>query len=697
MKKTIALLTAAALMVGFTGCEKKEPEPSGATLEVSLDHSYSAKQLPVDESLTILNFDPFGEKILLNGFQEEEETLINFVGLLDPDTGEFVRKDMGDYYPLGMDDCGDTLDIMFGCNNDDGTDAHLMLVTFDNSLSEIHSEEVTAAWGDYVPEIGSWARDAQGNEYASKADTVICMASNGTIENIDGSEGAAQLYKGRDGNVYGISPNVSQSIDVYDPNSLTSKTIDIELPSYYVDTHAKIVRGSTQYDYLCYNNDYLYGVSIPDGSVKEIVNWEDSDFDAQKAILLPDGRAFLTENDSGWLLTERTQEEIDSIQLISMATLFPSLQLTELVHLYNRQAQGGHITVKSYAVESTDDLGRDGLEKDLLNGIIPDILAADADYQKLSNKGLFEDISVWMENDPDFHEEDYIMNFFDTLRYKGKLERISFGFQINCLEAKSEYVNTRMTLSELMALDLPENMVLLGGMQRDSSYFEYLMYSQLGEFVDYENSKCSFDNPEFVQLLELLRTVQESKEVRDESAYTDNRALLRSDRISGLEPYHYTVQTIFGGADVKLTGIPVSEKGNGGEFLPMDSISMLADSKYKEQIWDFFKFCMNQNNQMSIKQYSTGFPVRLDALEKMIEFDQQDSSPFFEEVGAATAEEADELLSYIKGITNCTFSDISIQGIVSEEAGKYFAGDCAAEDAAKMIQSRVSLYLAEQS
>ena len=65
-------------------------------------------------------------------------------------------------------------------------------------------------------------------------------------------------------------------------------------------------------------------------------------------------------------------------------------------------------------------------------------------------------------------------------------------------------------------------------------------------------------------------------------------------------------------------------------------------------------------------------------------------------VDAATKEESETLLRYLESLTNCPLDDSQITSIVSEEAGKYFAGDCTAESAAKAIQGRVSLYLSEQ-
>ena len=65
-------------------------------------------------------------------------------------------------------------------------------------------------------------------------------------------------------------------------------------------------------------------------------------------------------------------------------------------------------------------------------------------------------------------------------------------------------------------------------------------------------------------------------------------------------------------------------------------------------------------------------------------------------VDAATKEESETLIRYLESLTNCPLDDSQITSIVSEEAGKYFAGDCTAESAAKAIQGRVSLYLSEQ-
>ena len=66
-------------------------------------------------------------------------------------------------------------------------------------------------------------------------------------------------------------------------------------------------------------------------------------------------------------------------------------------------------------------------------------------------------------------------------------------------------------------------------------------------------------------------------------------------------------------------------------------------------------------------------------------------------VYAMTQEQADEILGLINATTAVYGYDESILNIISDEAAAYFAGEKSLDDTANMIQSRVNLYVAEQS
>ena len=62
-----------------------------------------------------------------------------------------------------------------------------------------------------------------------------------------------------------------------------------------------------------------------------------------------------------------------------------------------------------------------------------------------------------------------------------------------------------------------------------------------------------------------------------------------------------------------------------------------------------------------------------------------------------TQEQADEILGLINATTAVYGYDESIMGIITDEAAPYFAGEKSLDDTVNMIQSRVNLYVAEQS
>ena len=66
-------------------------------------------------------------------------------------------------------------------------------------------------------------------------------------------------------------------------------------------------------------------------------------------------------------------------------------------------------------------------------------------------------------------------------------------------------------------------------------------------------------------------------------------------------------------------------------------------------------------------------------------------------VYAMTQEQADEILGLINATTAVYGYDESIMNIITDEAAPYFAGEKSLDDTVNMIQSRVNLYVAEQS
>ncbi len=722
MKRFIAVMITAAMLCSMGGCTKPDTEqdgmletvPYGATMEVTMSHSFRWEEFLPEEELGMCHFYPFGENTLVYSPKTDGTHVFD---IWSPMTGEFVRREYQeecDFTQLsGVYDMGDTVQVLIRRVVQEPPSMSYLRYTFDAEMNEVSVEDVTA---QYHAErwIQSSAMDAQGNRFhAVIGEGILCETPDGTLSPVDGTEGGEELYTSRDGFVYAIHDR--RTLKRLHPDTMTVEEISLNLPKLG-GNYAEMLRGNAEYDVLCYTDEFLYGMDLSNGSTTEILNWQESDVDPSmgmykhRLLLLPDGRVLFTIQQplSNHILTPRTQAEVDSMTLISMADMNSSGSTTwfsQMVSQFNRQSLDCRIVTKSYYDSDAPDFGTEALKKDLLNGVIPDILASNPDYHIFSNKGMFEDLSVWMENDPEFHEEDYFMNFFESLKYKGRLECIGFQFGVNTYMAKTEFVNgaERLTLSDYANLTLPEGMELLAGANRESAFHD-LMYTQLSEFVDYETGTCSFDSEEFISLLAFFSDFPEKSAVQDDYAYRENRALLYPTQIYSLLNYHGTAQCWFDNADVTLTGTPIGDEGNGGVFAAYGLITVSSASQYKEEIWEFIKFCLQEEHYLS---EDFGIPVNRNALAKQMEEDQQLTGEHDKthytigneqiEITPATAEEAEELLTYLEGITVSTaLDDTAIQNIVTEETAKCFPGDCTAEDAANIIQSRVSLYLAEQ-
>ena len=66
------------------------------------------------------------------------------------------------------------------------------------------------------------------------------------------------------------------------------------------------------------------------------------------------------------------------------------------------------------------------------------------------------------------------------------------------------------------------------------------------------------------------------------------------------------------------------------------------------------------------------------------------------ELYAVTQEQYDAVMALIDSTTSFVDFDQNVLSIISDEAAGYFAGSKTVEEASKLIQSRVGLYMQEQ-
>ena len=166
------------------------------------------------------------------------------------------------------------------------------------------------------------------------------------------------------------------------------------------------------------------------------------------------------------------------------------------------------------------------------------------------------------------------------------------------------------------------------------------------------------------------------------------------------------------GEDVTLLGFPGDETGCGLIMNGRVRLAMSAQSECKEGAWQFIRgFFSEEYQQAACTTSAAKFPVRVDVLEWLGE-QELTSTPNesvngysengyylygeYKEVPPMTEEDVAKAIAYLKKVNRVEYVNYEVYGIVTEEVEPFFAGQKSAKEVAKIIQSRVSIYLAEQ-
>lgn len=441
-------------------------------------------------------------------------------------------------------------------------------------------------------------------------------------------------------------------------------------------------------------------------------------------------------------------------KIISLGCFSLDWRMRSVIADFNRENEDNIINVVSF-VDNNDASDWDAaiikFNNEILAGNIPDILLIDygMPYDSYVSKGMFTDLYTLIDNDPELSRDDFLPNILTALEADGKLYSIAPSFTVSTYAAKTAFVGDRTSLT------IDETNAILNTMGDDARLTAYLMTSSeflynavsYGGYVDYHNGTCSFDTPEFRAVLETAAAYPAEIDYdalygddpnywhEQERACRDNKALLYSTYLYNFDSYNRAKKGNFG-EDITFVGFPGASGENtaGGLLRFSGQIAVSEKSRFKEGAWEFIKHMIkdtvtqeeyeiyNYNDDSYDEPAATemrwvslrNFPVLTDQLEKL---GMQATDPlkrFNEngelvpeqnlyyiadeeiEVSPLTQAEADELIAYLKTVSSISKDDEDLNTIINEEASSYFSGVKSAEETAKMIQSRVSIYLSEQ-
>ncbi len=729
MKRTLTIAITAAMLCTLAGCGTKEHVLTGATLEVGFDHSYRSELLTVPSDLDPNTISSVGDYILLQFWSDpwqmydpETDTLHKFSGYLT-EVPDGKKRAI-----VGVNALDGGYQVLYRTSPDEQTfeewkisDLSYDMEYYDENLNLLRMESITDRFSP-VPYITSWETDDTGYNYIvslgkDNVGSLYCCDPDFKLLGgfIGDTIGTSDIFTDAQGNVYTGQLQMNYFALQLDPETMTAKRVEIDgMPEF----RTKVFEGYGEYNFCCADEDGIYGVNLTENKVDFLLSWTNSDFRPETEVIALEDGSFLLLEDTGdnesdlYRLTARTQEEMAQIECITLASCTANAgMVAEMAYRYNRQSDSHRIVLYDYQTEypDLDYLGlQEQFNEDLLHGVVPDIIDnSSLSMEYLANKGILEDMNSYFENDAEFQAEDYFMNFLEASEYKGRLTSVGLNYFVSAAAAKTEHLNgisklTPETMTQLYNA-MPEGMRLT-----TSTDAEMLFYNSstemIGYFVDMEKGTCDFENAEFIRFLELCgREHSTGGQLGEYPAFRDNAALLYFCDLTTLQSYHTMTEGVFGNEAFTLLNVPFCD---GGAVYARSALSVNHESFYKEQIWDFIKFCLSEEQQMFLSKQDGTLPVNRNAATAIMQEEMNETDPekltwyvtdWQIPLSAPTQAEMDAYLTFLDGISSSSNFQRDIISILCEESDMYFAGDCTAEQAAKNIHSRVSLYLAEQS
>jgi ABC-type glycerol-3-phosphate transport system substrate-binding protein len=414
--------------------------------------------------------------------------------------------------------------------------------------------------------------------------------------------------------------------------------------------------------------------------------------------------------------------DIKERELITIYNFYSESTLLEFAADFNRKSTEYEIDIKSYSEGVTDNSYNPltALNNDIISGNIPDILiiSSGMPYDSYAKKGLLADLNKYLEKDDVINKNTINPYILKALETDGKLYSITKNYTVNGLIGKTSIFGNdeKLTAEKIReaAATYPEA-ALMGQITQDG-FINIMVGNQLGTFVNSETGEVSFNSPEFIELLNLAKTLpadydRNPMDYRDyESIYMENRALIRNGYITDFRSLVTDRYQTFG-EDIVFMGFP-NPNNSGITLSPVSEMAVMSGGS-QDAAWEVVKSYMLYESDAMQGNY--GLPILTDKLNaaaaaaaKPITYTDPETGELKEvenmfwsstgqQVKIPDNTEADNqrIFDLIADIGGVSRYDEELMKIIEEETAAFLAGSKTAEECATLIDNRAATYAAE--
>ena len=474
----------------------------------------------------------------------------------------------------------------------------------------------------------------------------------------------------------------------------------------------------------------VYRIALPDGAREGFVSCFASGFNGYSFCWLADDCLLIPKNGNPALWRPSDVDGLTVLRLASYDTGAHSF-LAEAVRDFNDQSPDIKIDLINYADFDSGNATLGGLTRlntDILSGYTPDIFDLNTlPARSYEDKGLIEDLWPWIDADPEIARDNLLPEVLRLLERDGKLYDLVPTYRLRLVCGSKEQFGEKESLSmdDLFALAEQYDMQQLFGCMNRREFWENVLRFAGSDFVDYDAPGCRFDNEEFIRLLELSKQLQDKEEQDMSPEERMEYAMLRNEteqRLAGGKQIFYFVNlnnmpvfmlqqadAIFRG-EARFVGFP-SDSGSGIALEPFLRLGMSSSSPHKEAVWEFFRFLLSDGYLtrerwsetpgqsyclMCIPTTRSAYEFRMAVwLENQINVNASDYGNPNQPI-VAGEDTGDRILALTARASGLYEYDQVLLDMILDAVGAYYAGDRTAEETARLIQSKASLYLSER-
>lgn len=515
-----------------------------------------------------------------------------------------------------------------------------------------------------------------------------------------------------------------KTLSFYEENSLKNVSEKIEATGY-LNIGGSLRRGTNGFRMYMRMNEGYFGLTDNNEFVK-ILDFMKSNIissEVYEICIGSEGHIMMygcSSNGMSYIsvLTVRPDDYVENKKTVILGVEDTAYDdLNAVISGFNKKSDEYIVECKSYGGDY------DKLNRDLISGNAPDLFVYNqtSKMYQYADSGVFLNMYDLMKKYGGFSKDDVRENVINAFEYKNGLYGICSKYYIMTCISNSEVVGKEYenwSYEDMYEIteNMPEGMTLSNNesLNTRTQVFEMFGAYNTRAWIDYENSSCSFDSEKFIKFLNFCRNVpmlperdyssltQEEQELVNQETHSmlkNKKSLLTSKYIMSLSSLSDLSQIrSMDIEDMTFLGIP--DDNHSGIISSNYIYSVISNGSCTEGAWEYINYIMSAEYQQNTPSMYSGYlATRKDIFEKsagIYQHNSPDSKTYF--YGNPLSDEVySNFIKYLEKCDTLIYRNGYITYIMDEEFNEFINGNISAEECAERIQSRVSIYLSEQS